>query len=399
MKKLLLLCLVCAGLLGAAPLWAGEAPGPQVVLRGRLLTDLGYHGLSREQTTNKKEDVTSAFSNFSAASYLRTDFTSIDKTAGGRVELGLLSKQNNAESVILRYAYGWWRHGNLRLVAGQDDGWVGSLKNAPKQYLGMAEGNKMLLTNWGFLYSARAPQVRLEWMRQGLGAALGLVTPLAEASPAESSGLTTGSQAFTKGADIYANLPRADLAVQFNRGGLWISPGVGWAQYRLEGASSGGDDGITSWVGVLPVKYAYGPFTFKAQFHMGQNNDYEWNGQLINGLRSLPRSLAYIQKDGKIEDTHQVGGFLALEYRLTQALEITGGTGLARLSNDAWKHDAGYKNDQYTRRAYFVALPYSVTKNFAIHPEFSYYDYGERVSDGQDAGGEWLLGLQVRFVF
>jgi len=394
MKKFFAIMVAVAALVAfTAPAWAADEPGPSFTVHGRMLTDIGYNKTSKELTTNKKEAVTSAFVNLAGHSYLRAKFASVDKTTGGFVELGMSSKINNTESVSLRYAYGWWKVGNCKLVAGQDDGWVGSLAHHPKQYLGVTQSGKLLLTNWGYIYSGRHPQVRFEWESGMFGFALAAVQPGAEYVP-------TGPT----GTDYYANLPRFDLAAYLKAGGFWVQPGVAWSQLKMEGTASGADNTFTQFMAILPVKFTAGPFTAKAEVHYGQNNDIEWSGQLLSGLRTLPRSEPFIGAGGKIEDTKQVGGFISLEYKILPVWEVVAGFGVEKLSNDAWKkattnNGAGYKNDDYTRKAYFVALPYDVTKNFTIHPEFSYFDYGDNIRDGKDFGNEWLLGLQVKFVF
>lgn len=393
MKKFLAIMVAIAALVTfTAPAWASDAPGPSFVVGGRMLTDLGYNKLSKELTANKKEDVTTAFVNLASHSYLNAKFTSVDKTTGGFVELGLSSKVNNTEGVSLRYAYGWWKVGNCKLQAGHDDGWLGSLAFAPKQYLGLSQAGKLLLSNWGYTYSGRHPQARFEWESGNFGVSLAAVQPGAEKVP---------TIAATQ--DYYANVPRFDLATKIKLGGFLAMPAVGWSQLKMEGVASGADNTINSWMALLPVKFAAGPFTAKAEIHYGINSEIEWNG-VDPSLRTLPRNQPFIGTNGKIEDTKMVGGFLALEYMIISNWEITAGFGIEKLTNDAWKKSvahggAGYKNDDYTRTAYFVALPYTVTKNFAIHPEFSYFNYGDNIVDGKDFGNEWLLGLQFRFVF
>ncbi|MFH1057633.1 MAG: hypothetical protein V1797_03000 [Pseudomonadota bacterium] len=401
MKKFFAILAAVAIVALAVPVLAADAPGPQVTVGGRMLTDFGYHNTSKELTSNGKNDVTTAFINLAGHSYLHAKFTSADKTSGGFIEFGLSSKVNDNESISLRYAYGWWKVGNCKLLAGQDDGWVGTLKHAPKQYLGVSESAKLLLANWGYIYSARSPQVRFEYMKGNFGASIALVQPMAEATPgATGVGMTTGSASLPGGTDLYATLPRFDVAVQFTAGGFWAGPGFGWAQYKVEkGSVTMSDDTVTSWIGILPVKFTAGPFTAKAEVHYGQNNDYEWSGELITGIKGLPRSMAFANSAGRIEDTKQLGGFLALEYKITPMFEVTAGYGIEKLTNDSWKKDAGYKNDDYTRSAWFVALPITVTKNFSLHPEFNYFNYGDKIQNGQDFGNEWMLGLQFRFVF
>jgi hypothetical protein len=420
MKKVFAIMVAVAALVAfTAPAWAAmDEPGPSFVVGGRMLTDVGYNKSSKELTNNKKEDVTTAFVSLAGHSYLNAKFASADKTTGGFIELGLLSTSNansagfkaaNSESVLLRYAYGWWKVGNCKLLAGQDDGWVGSLKHAPKQYFGIDQDGKLLLANWGYIYSGRHPQVRFEWESGMFGFALAAVQPGAESlayNAAGATGLTAGTLNTIPGVDAYANLPRFDAAVEFKAGGLWVQPGFAWSQLKLEGVSGGADNTSTQYMAILPVKFSVGPFTAKAEIHYGQNNDIEWSGNLLglNVLRTALASVPVVKSNGKIEDSHQVGGFLALEYKIIPALEVTAGAGIEQVSNDAWKQSvasggAGFKDDNYTRKAYFVALPYTVTKNFSLHPEFSYFDYGDNPQTNSDRGNEWLLGMQFRFVF
>lgn len=396
------LILALAGLLlgaAAAPAAGPEqAPAPTFSLHARLLTDLGYHGQSQELTANRREAVTTAYSSLAAHSYLRAKFSTPDHNAGGLVELGLNSRAGDSEAVLLRYAYGWWKHGPWRVLAGQDESWVGGLKHAPKQFLGVSQAGKLYLGDWGLLYSGRQPTARLEWSQGAWGAALGVVQPMAELMPSAAGGLTAGSAPLPANVDLYADLPRFDLGLDYKAGGLWLGPGAAWAQYRLRGAGAG-DDAITAWTALLPFKLTLGPLTAKGEIHHGQNLDYEWSGEVLAGLRGLPRGLAFLDAQGRISDTRQTGGFLALEWQLTKKFEITAGYGVERLQNAAWKDRAGYVNDAYTRQAFFAALPYQVTANFGIHPEFGYYHYGDRIQDGKGFGAEWLAGVQLRWLF
>ncbi|MBI4799312.1 MAG: hypothetical protein HY794_11405 [Desulfarculus sp.] len=375
MKKTLVILVALAALVAfTAPAWATEAPGPSFTVGGRMLTDIGYHNNSKELTNNKKEDVTSAFVNLGNTSYLRATFTSVDKTTGGTTkELG---KILGADAVVI---------GTLHDLSQK--------KTEINARIIQTETGKITLTNWGYIYGSRTPQAGFQWESGMFGFQLALVQPGAEKVPTVASGQ-----------DLYANVPRFDLTAKFTAGGFLTQPGFGWSQLKSEGVTGGGDDTFTSWIVILPVKFAMGPFTAKAQVHHGQNNDAEWSGGRLSGLGALPLSMPYIKSNGKIEDTKQTGGFISLEYKILPVWEIAAGFGIEKLNNDAWKQatskgGAGWKNDDYTRTAYFVALPYTVTKNFKIHPEFAYYNYGDNVKDGKDFGTEWVAGLQFQFVF
>ncbi len=388
MKKVFLIALAIMAVVAmSVSAWAqATEPGPSAVLGGRIFTDLGYQNLSKELTTNRRDDVTTAFLQLSSSSYLRGTWTSADKTTGGLVEVGVSAKANDQESVTMRFAYGWWKVGNCQLIAGQTDGWVGSLAYAPLQSMGIVQSAKNGLTNWGFIYSGRSPQVRFEWKSGNFGFAIAAVQPAAEYATS------------IAGADMYANVPRFDVAVEFKAGGFMTTPGFGWSQLKYQGVAAGWDDNYNSWIAVLPIKYTVGPFTAKFQIHTGSNTESEWLGEQNTAMKSAPMIVPVFSATGKEYDTKETGGVLALEYKVG-ALTATAGYGQVRIENDFWKSSNGYRNDNYDRRAYFVALPYQVTKNFTIQPEFSYFMYGDSPATNQDMGNEWLGGLQFKFVF
>lgn len=396
MKKLFVVMVaIAAALAMTAPAWAFQAaaPGPSFQVKGRMLTDFGYQGKTKELTTNKKDDVTTAFLNVAGHSYLQANFTSADKTTGGKIEFGFDAKINDAERVTLRYGYGWWKVGNCKLTAGQDDNWVGSLAYLPRQMLGVTQSAKLLLVGWGFVYGGRHPQVNLKWTSGNWGIMIAAVQPGAEDSVFGTA---------PAGTDEYANLPRFDVALRFKAGGFMTTPGAGWSQLRWEGAGSGVDDNVTNYILTLPVKFTVGAFTVKGGIHYGQNTDVEWKGELTQATLAAagsnqPQAIP-VWVNGKVEDTKVFGGFLAVEYNVTPKLMITAGAGAVQTSNDNWKK-LGYRDDEYTRAAYFVAVPYKITDNFMIQPEFDYFDYGDSVASNNDAGNEWLLGLQFKFVF
>ena len=128
----------------------------------------------------------------------------------------------------------------------------------------------------------------------------------------------------------------------------------------------------------------------KFQGHYGIN--------LAAEIPFYPAITGPIMVGDKIYDTQTIGGFVSFEYKVG-VLTLIGGFGMEQISNDDWKNKLGYKDDSYTRTAYFVAIPYQVNKFFGIHPEFSYFNHGDNPENGADQGNEWMLGLQFRFIF
>jgi hypothetical protein len=309
-------------------------------------------------------------------SFLRARWRTADATSGGRIELGLKSLQPTA-SVSLRYAYGWYRVGKCRILAGQTDNWFGHLAYHPKQYVGLNNNAHLLLFGWGFMWPHRVPQVQFAYTGKSFGIQFAFEEPRYKTAPS--------------GADIYFTFPRMSLTAYFKTKSFMTHPGVLFVQHNFEGVASGQDDSFNTWAFVLPIKFTAGAFTLKFQGHYGVN--------IATEIPFYPSLTGPVQKaDGKYEDTTTLGGMIAVEYKVG-ALTVTGGFGYEKFQNDEWKDTLGYKNDDQVRKAYFVAVPYQVNKYFGIHPEFAYYDYGDDPSTGQDAGNEWMLGVQFRFIF
>jgi hypothetical protein len=377
MRKLLCLVLAAAALVAfAAPALAAESPSSRVIINGRMLTDIGYWNRSEELTTSG-DDVGTAFVNVPGHSFLRARWRTSDAMSGGMIELGLRSLQPAAD-VSLRYAYGWYKVGNCRILAGQTDNWFGDLAYHPKQYVGLNNNAHLLLFGWGFMWPHRVPQVQFTYYTDTWGIQFALEEPRAKSAP--------------EGADFYFSFPRATLTGMFKAGGFSTHPGVLFIQHQFEGAPAGMDEEYNTWAFVLPVMFSSGAFTAKFQGHYGVN--------VATEIPFYPTALTspVTKAGGDLEDSTMYGGMITAEYKLGAAT-LVGGVGMEYFQNDEWKNTYGWSEDDNTRLAYFVAVPYQVNQFFGVHPEFAYYDYGDNPVTGNDAGNEWMLGVQFRFIF
>ncbi|MBU1154845.1 MAG: hypothetical protein KJ921_03290, partial [Proteobacteria bacterium] len=116
MKKLLIIAVAVMAIFAmSVPAMAVSPSTYTFDMAARMLTDIGWQSRSGE-LTHSGNDVGSWFVNMPGHSYLRARFFSVDKNVGGRIELGLTSLQPSA-TVSLRYAYGYWRVGNCRILA------------------------------------------------------------------------------------------------------------------------------------------------------------------------------------------------------------------------------------------------------------------------------------------
>ncbi|MCF8099384.1 MAG: hypothetical protein K9K65_16215 [Desulfarculaceae bacterium] len=376
MKKWLILSLAVVMVLAmSAPAMAVSPSTYTFEMAARMLTDIGWQNKSKELTNNGSDDVGSWFVNLPGHSYLRARFYSVDKNVGGRIEFGIKSVQPDA-TVSLRYAYGYWRVGKCRILAGQTDNWFGSLAYHVRQYVGLEENSHLLMFGWGFLWPHRVPQVQFTYNTDNWGVQFAVEEPR-----------NKGTWGGATNVDTTFMLPRLTLTFMFKYGAFMTHPGILFVKHDYESGNTGASD--ESWdtlAIVLPVKFTAGAFTLKFQGHWGKNFATEipfysttWTGPVLSG--------------SSVEDTTIWGAVLAGEYKIGKIL-LTGGMGYENWSNDTWTTE-----DETTRWGAFIAVPYQFTKNFGIHPEFSYYKYGDNPNTGNELGNEWLLGVQFRFVF
>ena len=376
MKRLVIMAVAAMMALSVAiPALAVEPSTYTFDMAARMLTDIGWQSKSEELTKNQSSEVGTWFVNMPGHSYLRARFYSVDKNVGGRIELGLSSVQPDA-SVSLRYAYGYWRVGKCRILAGQTDNWWGSLAYHVQQYVGLNENSHLLMFGWGFAWSHRVPQVQFTYNTDTWGVQFAVEEPR-----------NKGTWGAATNVDSTFQIPRLTLTFMFKYGAFMTHPGILFVKHDYEAGDTGAAD--ESWdtlAVVLPIKFTAGAFTLKFQGHWGKNfateipfYDTRFTGPVLSG--------------GSVEDTTIWGALLAGEYQIGKIM-VTGGVGYENWSNDTWTTE-----DEITRWGAFIAVPYQFTKNFGIHPEFSYYKYGDNPNTGNDMGNEWLLGVQFRFVF
>lgn len=365
----------CFCLLFCLPAVAAESPGSSVSIQGRLLTDFGWWNRDRELTVNQNNDVTSAFVNVPSHSYLRAVWTSSDKSSGGLVEMGLKSLQP-AASVSLRYAYGWWKTGNLKLLAGRTDNWFGSLAFHARQYLGLNENSHAYLWGWGQLWPDRLAQVQITYETQAWGIQFALEDPRDKSSEADT--------------DFYVSLPRMSLTARFKAGGFMTQPGISYVRHSFKGESNCLEREYDTWAAILPMRFDAGALSLRFSAHYGVNfyQEYPFYPELATPAQNT---------DGTLEDTDVLGGFFTVEYKIG-CTALIGAVGYERFHNDIWQK-LGYRDDTSHRLALVAALHIEINPFFSLHPEFGWYDYGDDPITGSAQGKEWLAGVQFSWIF
>ena len=431
MKKLLASVAVLAVVALAAPVLAADAPGYGVTVGGRIKADMGWQILPEESNRNNSDSsIANFFATVNTNSYLRVLFTSADKTTGAHIELGFgtsINQDNNGSSTDnfanLRFGYGWWKVGSCKLLVGQFAGRLGD-RYFPGSNLGHTKSYKTDLAGFGFIGGTRNPKIALQ---MDVNENFGFEVALGQAGAETSTSVTDGGDPATTLGSSNSYLPRLEVVFDFKFGNFMITPGAGisYMEWKYDESSFPGtsdfDDDVISYLLWLPMQYKSGPLTIMLNGFYGQNIDTDWTGEWGNinnwgspndfgeGARinyqfgGQPAALPYADANGKLEDTSVWGVGLAVQFAFTDQLGVNIGGGVVNLSNDAWE-GANDGNDDYTRWAAFIAMPYQVTSNFTIAPEIAYYNYGDKVGvvatdDDDEAKDEWLLGVHFQFLF
>ena len=413
---------VLAGLLCLAmtvPALADEAPGYGVTIGGRIRADMGWQINSKEHQWGNKSgsSITNFFATVNTNSYLRALFTSADKTTGAHIEFGIgsyINRNNNgeagADSVALRFGYGWWKIGSCKLLVGQFAGRLGD-RYLPGNNLGHTKSGKTDLMGFGFIGGTRNPKIALQ---MDVNENFGFEIALGQAG-SEATDIDMYSEAVRGVASTSSYLPRLEVVLDFKLGDFMLSPGAGisYNKFDISDPYSNVDDYSLSYLLWLPLRYKSGPFNFVINGFYGQNTDTDWTGeQNTNWSDSgMPKSGRHyagqpgvlpMLKGDDIEDSKYWGAGFGFGYTFTDTVSVKTGAGFANIKNDAWDVNGG--KDNYTRWGAFISLPYKVSSNFTVSPEVAYYNYGDVVgvdTTGREdeAGDEWLIGVNFQFLF
>jgi hypothetical protein len=423
MKRFAALLVACALVLT----FAVPAFSYQIKIGARLDTDVAYMwraGSAYGNNDVRMPDLTTFYCAMPSTNYVRLDWTSDDKTTGGRIELGISAGiGHGAGAVGLRHMYGWYKFGSCRLVIGHTDDLVAPLDYAPYQWLGWAAAGSftshgltsapyIMFVGMGKQYSGRFAQIALY-------CDVGSWTFMVAVGQASTANVATGPVNVAASANTV--FPRLDLVVQYK--GKWFSVAPGIAIYEseyepIQGASLK-DDRTLSYMVVLPFQLSFGRFRIKGELSHGRN----WVAANYTASQNFFNSAVYWGGSAdpsriKVEDTFFLAACLGLEYHLGRVSLHLGG-GWHKSTNATSDVPGGWRHGQNVRFAFNFAVRYHVNKHFVIAPEISYWNYGwdptqdvgggngpliKRVpvingSTTADLGSAWILGIsfQIRF--
>jgi hypothetical protein len=345
------------------------------------LTDIGWFHRD-EDRTNVTDDTTTAFVDIPRHSRIYGKFS--NENMGGYTEIGVgqggTATGSSGNRVIFRKLYGFYKYGYFQLTAGQTEP-MGAARYTASQQMGEEEGNHFLLAGWGSLYQ-RIPQVDLEYRRGlwywGIGASEIVHT-------FDASGNTGGQES--------SPVPRTDVVVGIRTKPLEATLTGSFAFNTFTNEKPTADDDAQAWHLSLNTDIRLGMCELRIHPYYGQNVGN------FNYAYMSPASSMFFDAEGVAHDTDNYGGFVDLtiggEPFLVHLM-----SGYAVSENDFFRTKNPRGKDEEKRWSWAVRGAYTVGSNFVLSPEFSWYDYGDDVlGDGEDAGTEWLGGVQFQFVF
>jgi hypothetical protein len=311
------------------------------------------------------------------------------------------SVADNAGSVRVRHAYGWWDVNPMfTIMAGQSTTPFSPLN--PSQLLGTRSGTANIIgLGYGDFYSGRFVQVRGTFKFGKIGR---LEIALVDPNGTGSSGLSVYdvSPFYPAGASYHANnttIPRVDVSVPLYLGPVHLYPGFMWQNRSVDGAANAVtgqhvDDNFTTWCATIGAKMGFGPFGFAGEFNYGEN----WANSRATLGASAPALLAAatLKPDNDINNAEVYSFWVDFSYKL--------GPVTPHFIYGQMKTKNQFLGDDLEAKSSMVGIsvPIDLAKGFRVRPELMWYDDGSIDIDNQpnqDLGKYAIYGVQFQITF
>lgn len=220
----------------------------------------------------------------------------------------------------------------------------------------------------------------------------------------EMSSSTANINGFTDNANAY--IPR--LAIAYTYKGANLMAKIGATYSALNGTITTPTNADTRWTtihafgivaGVKPT-FMDGKMWLAIQARYGMNEElYGEAGTYENlgafGHTAYGNNLMTVDGDGTVNNTSRVNVGLELGYKVTEAFSAILGGGYQLTMYDSVNPSTGAKYDNINSYGVYVQIPYTVSKNFSLIPQISYFGT-EQTNHKTDAV---LFVMQARFTF
>lgn len=390
MKKLLVVLLVL-GL--AAPAMAQT----NFDFYGELKTHLGYYHVSEDFAGGPGQDGTIAANGFkdegtvlSMSGQTRLGMRAMvsDKVLGV-AEFGFTetTRTGKAQDPYIRQAFGQWNFGSGKLLFGKS--------YTPGTFLGWSnmmgdigdQGEAVMLVA-GLPYIGRQPQLKLTvagfeiaLIEQNTGASAVYTNPNETTLDIvdEDTGDLIGTVPFTPApgdripfaTDIDRQIPRIELAYQFNTPMFTIRPILGYQVYKVHERGQNQELTVESYLAGLGVMLRLGPAYIKATGSWQQNADNYGNNSVINPAATQTRGRTQVDNAQTLQGTFVAG------FRFSPTLGVEAGFGYAESKVDVARN----VEVKHSGMVYYLQVPIVIAKGVILTPEIGQLDRGDVETD------------------
>ena len=435
MKKLgmfaFVMALVVAFALPAFAYTVEGAKGERFTIGGVMNYDLGYRNTNKDYNTvanpafggvdntrffmgldywsNLYTLISVGDASFFARVYVNSDVGTYNKLNNDSNTYGATEFTNFRDLILLDTYYGSYKFGAMTISAGKQEGSTVSWGMSQRLGYTPSGGGHVAGIAYGFVYDQKYPQLRFKHdISKVFSYQISLVQTGTYAEPLTTN-TTPGSSTLIIGGTTtnfpnntttgirqsYAEFPMIAVKAMMNFGVVQLNPAVAYQQVYWDQLQPGWDTSMTAWLGRLPVKLTFGPFTAQGEITYGQNLG--GGSQMANICSGEATYGGYQRINGQIKNANTLAGFIDLAYTFGPVTPHIYGGATRSSNSDFFK--AGDSDN--TRTIYGINAYYTVTPNFLIIPEFSVSDLGTvpGVASKPKLGGDWVGGVNFSFFF
>jgi len=267
----------------------------------------------------------------------------------------------------IRHAFGYWNFGGGQLLVGQT--W-------PLTELAVAHLDYTAAGLQGYggtgMGIARVPQIRLTFGNLKLA----FLSP----NPAATTAGVWGTS------DTDVTLPKVEVGYDLKLDNMKWNFVAGYQNYEEVNATDQAKD-VTSYVLVTRGKMNFGAL------YVGVSLAYTQNGGNYGLARAVQDSAILNSAGTDIEDSTQLGGVLAVGYKVSDMVYVEGGYGMTDSEAD---FTTGTAKHEDTATAFYLACQLKMAPGVFIKPEFAVLDKDDKDTRGvhtADEGKQTVIGV------
>jgi len=344
-------------------------------------SEWSFYGNARLQTFSYDDDENANNAVSGAAGRFGNQFDDRDTTwtnignsrFGANVTAGSVTGQvEMRESTEWRIIWGEWDFGVGKLGVGKN------YTPANMFYSNQAGFGEVNMLWAGGEYTGADPMIRLRF--QGIADMIDFDLAFVDNAGAAVPGGFAGFYG-AGNTDTDTTLPQIEARMLINWGALQVEVNGAWLSYEAVGFDGNNEReyDIDAWLAALGVKYAMGPFGFRAQVYTGENNSRV--GQFLLSAANP----TYVAGNDAVEDADGWGWIALANFKLNDMLTFEAGYG----ENQVDSNLVNTGDDENS--TYYLQAVINPAQGVYIIPEIGEVDYQDDGA-GNDEGDTFYFG-------